>query len=149
MRFQTKLDLWLVIVLVVAALASLGLPWILPAGGAYRHPAPLWVRYAAWLVWAYVLLATLPQYYEVRPEGLFIRQGVRKALIPYDALLEVQPRTDARSAGVYSLDRVQVVTQGRGTFVIAPREQNRFLEELARRAPQLGRKGFGLGAGRL
>ena len=140
MRFQTKFDRWLMVVLVVAAIVSLSLPWV-----AVR--APRWLAFGPWLLWAYVLLATLPQYYEVRPGGLFIRQGVRKALIPYDALVQLAPRTESRSAGVYSLDRVEVITRDRGTFLIAPREQDRFLDEVARRAPQLQRQGFGLGVG--
>lgn len=140
MRFQTKFDTWLVIALAIGMVASLGLPWIAPR-------APRWVLPLPWALWAYVLLATLPQYYEVRPEGLFIRQGVRKVLIPYDGLVELTPQTDSSSAGVYSLDRVQVVTQDKGTWVIAPRDQEQFFEAISMRAPQLARKGFGLGVG--
>ncbi|SPE29192.1 exported hypothetical protein [Candidatus Sulfopaludibacter sp. SbA3] len=143
MRFSTKFDLWLMVVLVAAAFVSLAWPLI----GPHHATIPRWVLPLPWLLWAYVLLATLPQYYEVRPEGLFIRQGVRKALIPYDSLVEVQPQTDSRGAGVYSLERIQVVTREQGTFIIAPRDQGGFLEELARRTPLLERKGFGLGVG--
>ena len=138
MRFQTKFDSWLVLVLAVGAVITLGMPWMAPA-------SPRILDFLAWPIWAFVLLATLPQYYEVRPDGLFIRQGIRKVLIAYDNLVEVAPQTDSRSAGVYSLDRVQVITRGQGEFVIAPRDQAHFFEELARQAPQLQRKGFGLG----
>ena len=137
MRFQTKFDRGLVIVLVTASLVTLALPWI-----ATR--APRWIAFGPWVIWAYVFLSTLPQYYDLLPEGLRIRQGVRKALIPYEELVEVTPVTESRSAGVYSFERVQVVTRERGTFLIAPRDQTRFLEEVARHAPQLRRKGVGL-----
>jgi hypothetical protein len=39
----------------------------------------------------------------------------------------------------------EVVTRDRDVFLIAPRQQDRFLDELARRAPPLERQGFGMG----
>jgi len=90
------------------------------------------------------LAAMLPQYYELRPDGLFIRQGWRRKVIPYAALVAVRPATDGRSAAVLSMDRVQVLTQDAGRWIIAPREQQRFFDQFAGFAPQLQRQGAGL-----
>ncbi len=140
MRFETKFDRGLMLLLVIGAAVTLPLPWVIVR-------APRWLAFLPWLIWAYVLLSTLPQYYEILATGLYIRQGVRKALIAYADLVEVTPLTESRSAGVFSLDRVEVVTRQSRAFVIAPRDQECFLEELHCRAPQLRRKGFGIGVG--
>lgn len=97
-----------------------------------------------WLIWAYVLPCTLPRYYEVRTEGLFIRQGWRKVLIPYAALVRLQAVSDATSAGVFSTDRLLVTTREGRCYVIAPAEQKQFLDEVSHRTI-LERRASGLG----
>jgi len=97
------------------------------------------------VLWFIVLSCTLPQHYEVRADGLFIRQGWRKNLIPYASLLEVQSVSDSRSAAVFSADRILIVTQNSKRFVIAVAEDEAFFSELAKRCPQLERRPFGLG----
>jgi hypothetical protein len=127
MRFATRFDRWLVVLLVIAALVSCGaIPYLLP-------------------VWLAVLSMTLPQYYEVRDNGLFIRQGWRKILIPYASLIELQSVTNSMSAAVFSSQRILIVTREGRRILIAVAEDDRFLEEVSRRAPQLERKAFGLG----
>jgi hypothetical protein len=145
LRFETKFDRWIVAMLAVAAFATLVLPWILPENsGRYHHPAPVWVKLLAWGIWAIALPCSLPQYYEVRDDGLFIRQGWRRVLIAFADLVEVQATSDTKSAAVFSADRVSVVTRDSRTFVIAPADQDAFFDALAQRCPQLSRKGFGL-----
>jgi hypothetical protein len=145
MRFETKFDRWLVVVLAIAACATFSLPasLFLKPG---PHPTPQIV--AACFVpvlWFIVLSGTLPQYYEVSLDGLFIRQGWKKSLIPYASLIEVTPQSDSRSAAVFSTDRILIVTQDNKRFVIAVAEDERFFSELAKRCPQLERRAFGLG----
>lgn len=139
MRFETRFDRWLVVLLILGAIVSGA---VLPAirflaADAYR--ASHWLSFAPLVIWIVVLASTLPQYYEVRDDGLFIRQGWRKSLIPYASLEEVQAVSDARSAGVFSTYRILVVTRKRN-FVIAVAEEERFLAELFDRSPQLKRR---------
>ena len=144
MRFETKFDRWLVIALIVAAGVTFSLPASLLKPGP--HPTPqIVVACFVPLLWLIVLSCTLPQYYEVRPDGLFIRQGWRKNLIPYPSLIEVQSVSDSRSAAVFSTDRILIVTQDSKRFVIAVAEDESFFSELAKRCPQLERRPFGLG----
>jgi len=145
MRFATKFDRWLVILLVLTATITC---IVLPAIRFFApgsHPEPLWLAIAVPGVWLVVLPFTLPQYYEVREDGLFLRQGWRKNLIPYASLVELQSISDSRSAGVFSTDRILVVTREGKRFLISPAQRERFLKEVAQRTPQLERKGFGLG----
>jgi hypothetical protein len=141
MRFATKFDRRMIVMLIIGAAVSLGLP---TRSLLVRHQPPLPIALLPWAIWAVVLVAMLPQYYDVRDDGLFIRQGLRKVLIPYASLAEMQPFYDTRSAGVFSCDRMRVVTSQLREYVIAPADADAFLDAVARRAPQLQRKGMGL-----
>ena len=144
MRFTSKFDRWLVIVLILSACVTcVILPAIAFFGPVPRTGIP-WFALTPVVIWAVMLLATLPQYYEVREDGLFLRQGWRRALIPYPSLTELQSMTDSRSGGVFSADRILLVTREGKRFLIAPAEQKRFLDEVARKTPDLERKNFGL-----
>ena len=144
MRFEAKFDGWIVGALIVGAAVSLVLPTAavmnLPAA---RRPA-VWVAAIPWLIWAYVLPCMLPQYYEVRTDGLFIRQGWRKILIPYAALVGLQAVSDATSAGVFSTDRLLITTGEGKSYVIVPANQREFLDAVSQRTI-LERRASGLG----
>jgi hypothetical protein len=142
MRFATKVDRWLAWLLILAAIVTcLIIPGIrLFAPGA---ATPLWLAFLPLLIWLAALTCALPQYYEVQENGLFVRQGWRKRLIPYASLLGFQPLSDSRSAPVFSTDRLLVETR-EGNLLIAVAEQERFLAEVSKRCPQLEQTGFGL-----
>lgn len=143
MRFKTKFDGWIVVVLVLTAILTcviLPLLQLMP----HTRPVPPFAMFMPLVIWLIVLPNTLPQYYDVRDDGLFIRQGWRKSLIPYASITEVQPVNDARSAAVFSTDRIFIGTKEGKRFIIAAAEEERFLDALAARCPQLDRKGPGL-----
>jgi len=144
MRFETKYDLWIVAVMIGGVALSLVAPAVLFFTAAGPHRLPLWFAVLPWLIWAGVLPCMLPQYYEVRTEGLFIRQGWRKILIPYAALVGIQAVSDARSAGVFSTDRLLVTTREGKCYVIAVAEQRQFLDEVSQKT-LLERRGSGIG----
>lgn len=144
MRFATKFDGWLMCLLIPAGVLT---AVVLPALRIFRpgtHPPPLPVALLPVAMAVFVAATTLPQYYEVRGDGLFIRQGWRRILIPYSSLVELQPTTDARSAAVYSMDRILVATRENHRYIIAPANQEGFLATVAQFAPQLERRGGGL-----
>jgi hypothetical protein len=143
MRFATKFDRWLVILLIGAAVLTVPLPiW-----GFLTNPAAtgsLWRAILVPLVWLVFLPCTLPQYYEVRSDCLFIRQGWRKIMLPYASLVALQPVTEYSSAPVFSTGRLVVTTRENTWFVIAPALQREFIEAVAARCPHLEHKDFGL-----
>lgn len=144
MRFRTKFDRWIVVVLTLtAALTCVVLPLmqLMP----HSRPVPAFVMFLPIVIWLIVLPNTLPQYYDVRDDGLFIRQGWRMSVIPYSSITEVQSVNDSRSAAVFSTDRVFIATNEGKRFIIAVAEEERFLDALAARCPQLDRKPWGLG----
>ena len=145
MRFATKFDRWLVTVLALTVILTAGVIPVVAFTAPGKGMAPWWLALTPLAIWAIVIPATLPQYYEVRPDGLFIRQGWRRALIPWVSLIEIRHlMSDLRSAGVYSADRLVVVTRESKRFPISVAERERFLAEVSRRCPQLQQEPFGL-----
>ena len=128
MRFKTRYDRWLVAVVVVAFAVSCG---------SVLRRGPDWIALLPIAIWAPILLHMLPQYYETRPDGLFIRQGWRRILIPYPSLIQVESWADSRSAPVFSMQRIKVVTREDKEYVIAVAEEERFFAMLASLCPQL------------
>ena len=87
-----------------------------------------------------VLAATLPQYYQLRTDGLFIKQGWHRSLIAYDALLSAKAVDSTLSSGVFSAARIGIETKDGRNYLIAPNDRSLFLEELAQRAPQIAER---------
>jgi hypothetical protein len=143
MRFETRYDIWLVTVLGAIGLILLGLLVVVSPVLAW-HGQPFWPLLPGPVIYVLVLSATLPQYYEVREDGLYIRQGWKKTLLSYPALCELRVWDSALSAAVFSTHRLMVTAVPGGQFVIAVAEQERFLAEIARRSPQLEQGSSGL-----
>jgi len=147
MRFKTRYDAWLVIVLIAAGVISLGVPLALYFTQAARG-GQLWLFIIAPLVLLMVLSLTLPQYYELRDGEMFIRQGWKKVLLPYSALCELRAEKGVLSAPVFSTQRIYLTAAPGGQFILALAEEDRFLAEVERRAPQLKRVNWGLESSR-
>jgi len=145
MRFETRFDGWLVAVLILAAVISCGYLPALHFLAPDTRPEPPWVSFGPLVIWLIVLPCMLPQYYVVREDGLFIRQGWRKVLLSYESLIEVQPVQNSMSAAVFSTSRILIVTQAGKRFLIAVAEQERFLDEVSKRCSQLERRSGGFG----
>ena len=131
MRFATKYDWWIVLGLCVAPAFS---------SVAVFRQKPHWDAGGAitiFMLWLAAMSACWPQYYRTRGDAFFIRQGWRKITIPYAQLTAVMASSDARSAAVFSTDRVLVETSAGKRYIIAPADQPGFFAEIAARAPQL------------
>ena len=138
MRFETKFDWGTKAALVVGAI---GIPLILVLGFLrHRTFTSWWIPISP--ITAQLLVApwSLPQYYEVREDGLFIRQGFRRTLIPYASLVTIRPAPIARAFRVFSMDRLLVATETGKRFTIAVAEQELFLAEVLTHCPQLEAK---------
>lgn len=144
-RFKTRFDRWLVVVLILTAIMTCLILPLLRLAAPHTQPVPWPAVFLPLVIWLIVLPATLPQYYEIREDGLFVRQGWRRILIPYGSIIEVQSTTDTRSAAVFSAERLLITVQSGKRYIIAVAEEAQFLDELGKRCPQLDSRPFGLG----
>ena len=142
MRFQARLCWWRA--LLPALLLGLVI-WQVSLG-AYHYRN--WTLFFAILPWVATLPNTWPQYAEFRDDGLFLRSGFRKALMPYPALQAIRRTTYAPAVGYwFSTEPVHVIGvigADRRVFSVAIAEEVDFLTEVLRRCPQLERWSFNL-----
>ena len=121
MQYRAKID-WLI---AVGLLAGIGAPLL---GRAYWVSGLVLLVYLAFLV---------PQSYETTAEGLLIRAGLYRKLIPYASITAIGPCTDQRSSFALSMDRVKIAYESGKAIRIAPADQDGFMADLAMRTPQL------------
>jgi hypothetical protein len=79
---------------------------------------------------------SFPEYYEVRENGLFVRQGWKKSFIPYATIVRFLPLAPA-IRWFPPANRILVIPEKVGSFFVAPSERERFLAEVSQRCPQL------------
>jgi hypothetical protein len=118
MTHKAKIDWW------IAAALALGIfaPF---AGGE------LWITIPLFLA---VGICGYPQYYQTGEDGLAIRAGLIRRVIPYDAITFVGP-----DGG-----RVSIRYGTNAAIVISPADSRAFLEDMASRARHLTRRGRNL-----
>jgi membrane protein YdbS with pleckstrin-like domain len=133
MRFKSKVDSWLVVVVIVTGLAALA------AGGvAFREGAPgslLTLLVVVALVIALPVSLLAATHYTFEGDALRIRSGPFRWSISLAEIRGVQSTRNPLSSPALSLDRLRI-TYGPGKFImISPENQDGFLRELAKRCP--------------
>ena len=137
LRFRARYDRWYIVVLCMLA-AVIGGP-LLPGSWLNGH-IPL-ANYGFAILPSIMLLAgAWPQSSELQAGGLLIRQGLRKIWLPYNSLTEVYQFTEiSLPVGIFSSQRLLIKTVLGDEHVITVVDEERFVEELQSRAPQLRR----------
>ncbi len=138
MRFPSKIDGWIGLLLAVGVLVPLGVA----VAALVRGDAIGLVPCAC----VFLLYAGLvyPMTYEVRPDALVIRFGLVRSRIPYARIRRVVPTRNPLSNPALSLDRLHVDAGSSAGPCISPREKAAFLAALAEHTPHLVRVGDAL-----
>jgi hypothetical protein len=133
-RFPTRVDFWLVAVLVIALTASI---WSIVM--SFRDdPVSGWIGLVSMGGLIILLsLLTIPTEYTIGESELTIRSGVIRTRIPLASIVRVYPTANPLSAPAWSLDRLGIQyskKRGRALALISPAAQHEFLTLLAERA---------------
>jgi hypothetical protein len=88
------------------------------------------------LILLLVCFKNFPEYYEVQENGLFVRQGWKKNLIPYSTIDMLLPLAPA-FRWLPPINRILVIPEKGENFVVTPSEKETFLTEISKRCPQL------------
>jgi len=131
--FPTKIDTWLMLVLVFGLLTN----FFATAAAVQAGPRTGLVAIAVTFVALTALgLLAVPTRYELHASELVIRSGVVRYRVPYVAIRAVTPSRAPRSAPAWSIDRLRIDYAQRYALV-SPADRLGFLHALAARAPQL------------
>jgi hypothetical protein len=139
-RFESKVDMWLVAIIV----ASLGMPIGLTVSriiySGFDHEAVI-------LLFA-VLPAVLPlvflfktTYYVVTDESI-IAHCLFSRTMPLASVKSLRPTRNPLSAPALSLDRIEIVSNSGDRFLVSPKDKQAFVSAVVRRAPQTSVEDF-------
>ena len=123
MTHKAKIDWWIAVALALGVVAPL-------AGYGLSITIPLFLA---------VGICGYPQVYQTTEDGLIVRAGLLRRVIPYDAITFVGPSDDGGRG--FTRNRVIVQYGTNAGVVISPADYRAFLEDMAARARHLTRRG--------
>ena len=127
LRFQSKIDTWLAVVLVAAAGATF---WGSVQSGQW---------FSTVVMTAVLGLLVFPMHYELQDDALVVRAGLIRYRRAYADITAAKPNRSPFSAPALSLDRL-LISSKRGLGVnISPANREAFITALIERAPHLVR----------
>ena len=129
--YRSKIDTWLIAVLVPAMVAAGAVGLLATASGT---PATVWsgafiVAIGLGLPW-WVLVAT---HYTFAERELVIRSGPFRWRVPVAEITDVSPTSNPLSSPALSLDRLRIEYGRKRWIMISPRDREDFLRELEMR----------------
>ena len=133
-RFATKVDNWLLAVLVTAGIVSVGS--ILLSASTDPNAAIVSLVMVV-LAFGVVIALAFPTHYTIGASELIIRSGILRYRIPLDGIQRVYPTRNPLAAPAWSLNRLGIVytrPRGRGFALVSPQQRREFMALLAERA---------------
>jgi hypothetical protein len=137
--FQSKYDLWLVLLLAAAAgVEGVGIVsvWMGNASWGDRVITSLVLASAA----SFILWTLVTTDYRVTAEAIRVRCGPLRWTIPLASIRSVQPSRSVLAGPAWSLDRLCIETSDE-VLLISPKDRAGFLAALIQRDPALHRDG--------
>lgn len=138
--YESKIDAWVAVAIAIGPVTALA---VAIGGSVSGDPGAAVV---GWLVVvgvaALYVLVVWPIAYELHPTELVVRFGRMRARVAYGDIVGVTPSRSLVAGPSYSMDRLAIHRGGVGMPVlVSPAGRDRFLADLAMRAPHLRREG--------
>ena len=140
LRFESKVDTWLVVVLVASFALPVGLAvWHVASSGLDRQAVSLLLAIvpSAFLV-GFVFKNT---YYVVTDEAIVTNCLFRRT-VPLASVRSLRPSRNPISSPALSLDRIEIVSDSSGSLLVSPKDRDAFVNAVVTRAPQTAVEGF-------
>lgn len=139
MRFRSKVDWWLGVLLVALPAIGLVTAIMLQLSGDSGAAIVGWLSLAG--IGLLYVLVVWPVEYTLEADELVVRFGVMRSRIPYRSISGVSPTRGVLASPALSMDRLAIDTGGKLAPMISPADRDGFLAGLATRAPHLRRDG--------
>jgi hypothetical protein len=138
MKFPSKVDTWLVVLLACVVAGVFGVIFFVT-----QHtptPAPKFVIFVPFLIFGVILWSFKSTYYVIEGSTLTVKSAFMKWRIDIHHIDEITPTRNPMSSPALSLDRLELRyrEQGRSrTILVSPSEKGRFLEALRAVSPTI------------
>jgi PH (Pleckstrin Homology) domain-containing protein len=137
MRFESKRDLWIVLmlrVIPIAILAVIGAAWYAQRGDVRGPLAGALILIAVELFFFESILRST--YYVIEGDTLLIRSSFIKWRVPIREVTRIAPTRSALSSPALSLDRLRIEYSGKA-IMISPDDKERFIEAMRSANPAI------------
>ena len=125
MVFRSKIDLWLLIVLIITAVIPLTQAMAALQNGANWIPHVL-ISGLLGLSFFWLLLSTK---YTIGRDTLMIQSGPFRWRIPKGEITQITPSRSVISSPALSLDRLKIeYAGGRNSILVSPKDKNGFIQ---------------------
>ena len=127
--YRSKIDTWIVVVIILGMLASMGgaVTSLSVAPASVAWPIALLVVAIGAGLPTWLLTTT---YYRIDGDTLFVSSGPVRLRIPIREIVSITPTNNPLSSPALSLDRLRI-EYGRGKSVmISPRDKEKFIRSL-------------------
>lgn len=135
MRYQAKKDFWIVLLMYLPILMTIGL-LIATEGEGFLLTLAIMSPVAALTLWI-----CYGSFYELRETNLYIRFGPFRQKIKYDRIKALRETRNFLSSMALSLDRIEIREHDKsfamGTTYVSPLEKEDFMKELKKRCKNL------------
>jgi len=140
LRFESKVDTWLVAVLVASFALPVGLAvWHVTSSGLDRQAIALLLAVVpSALLVGFVFKNT---YYVVTDEAIVANCLFRRT-VPLASVRSLRPTRNPISSPALSLDRIEIVSDSSGSLLVSPKDRHAFVNAIVTRAPQTAVEGF-------
>lgn len=125
-RFYSKVDTWLVVVMIAAFIVS-----VVSTAPAFCQ-GMLWVAVPVILIFGFVIWIFTSTYYVIGEQDILVRSGPFRWRIPIHEIEDIQPTRNPLSSAALSLDRLNITYSGGRWMMISPKNKDEFLAELER-----------------
>lgn len=125
-RFYSKVDNWLVVVMIAAFIVS-----VMSTAPAF-YQGMLWVAVPVILIFGFVIWIFTSTYYVIGEQDILVRSGPFRWRIPIHEIEDIQPTRNPLSSAALSLDRLNITYSGGRWMMISPKNKDEFLAELER-----------------
>ena len=123
-EFASKIDTWLMSVIVVTVLVSMGAAILsLMIGGLIGCLSALLIAVVGAVLPVWLLLSTK---YVVNNESLIVRSGPFSWLIPVGVISSVQETQNSLSSPALSLDRLRISYGESKSIMVSPKDKRQF-----------------------
>lgn len=137
MKFNSKKDWWLTLIIWGGALFAIGSGMY----GLMEKPADLFiifiVIFGAIIVPLFMLWMWFTTYYILNEENLIIKYGPFKSTIPLQSINRVKKTNNPLSSPALSLKRVEIHYDKYNSVFISPVDRDEFIALLCKRSPQI------------
>ena len=131
MTFKSAVDLWLLVIVALVVIISLGI-----SARLVMQRSPAGYLISIWLIAVGIGLPLWLLYttqYVVKDEVLKIQSGPFKWTIPITSISQVVETTNPRSSPALSLRRLEITYGESKTIMVSPKDREGFLEAIGQR----------------